>query len=136
MVSSYLTPVPEIDIPVELPNGSGVVHNAGFESDVEANTQNGVTRRQSSSDQRNSVSAVPNLNLLQSESASLKSLSVIVIDCSTINFVDVVGAGTLQGLAKECKRKEIKLAFANCSGNFSFRSCSRCMSLSLCKVSF
>lgn len=119
VASSYLTPVPEAEIPVEPASNGSVESNAGFEPDLEANAHTGVTRRPSSSDQRRNVCKVVDGDSIYAEATSLKPLSVIVIDCSTINFVDVVGAENLQSLAKECKKKEMKLAFVNCSGESS-----------------
>ncbi|GAU92774.1 hypothetical protein RvY_04814 [Ramazzottius varieornatus] len=115
VASSYLTPVPEAEIPVEPASNGSVESNAGFEPDLEANAHTGVTRRPSTADQRRNVSTVVDGDGIHAEATSLKPLSVIVIDCSTINFVDVVGAENLQSLGRECKKKEIKLALVNCS---------------------
>ncbi|GAU92773.1 hypothetical protein RvY_04813 [Ramazzottius varieornatus] len=41
--------------------------------------------------------------------------SVVVIDCSAVSFVDVVGTENLKFLAKDCAKNNLTLAFSGCS---------------------
>lgn len=64
------------------------------------------------------VKDVQTASLLNDKRASVSILPLrgLVIDCSAMNFVDIVGAEAMKNIAKECHKKKIKIVLAVCSG--------------------
>ena len=47
-----------------------------------------------------------------------KFYSVIVIDFSSVQFIDEAGCKCLKEITKEYKNDEVRILFANCNGTF------------------
>ena len=117
VVSSYLSPVPEPEFTELQEIDSDNVTQHGKPPALNSMDITVVTRRQDAMTD-GALNTVQNNLLLSRGGPMTKPLRAIVIDCSAINFMDVVATETLLRLAKECNKKGIRFIFAACNGNY------------------
>ncbi|OQV14267.1 Pendrin [Hypsibius exemplaris] len=93
VVSSYLSPVPE-------PETTEIEEITGTEAP-----------------QPSSESSQTEITMVRTkaEPQHIKPLRAIVIDCSAISFIDIVGTEKLLRLVKECSKRGIRVVFTACS---------------------
>jgi hypothetical protein len=106
--SSYLSPIPEPE----------TAQDSAGPQDPDHTLTIGTKRQDASVDA--TFNTVQN-SLLICKAPPKKALGAIVIDCSAISFVDVVGTANLLHLAKDCKKKNIRLILAGCAGQCFFQ---------------